>query len=75
MTGFLTVVLVWYIIGTIGCCIAVTSDIRRGIDFTIWDLMLCVIGSFLGFVMLIIGVFEYSKYNKIPTITLIKGKK
>lgn len=72
---FLIFAIIWYIVGAIGCSIAVISDIKRGIDFTIWDLILCVIGSFLGFVVLVIGISEYSKYHKIPTITLIKGKK
>lgn len=67
--------IIWYIIGAIGCALAATSDIKRGLDFTLIDLIGCVIASSVGFIALMLGFMEYSKYHKIPNMTLIKGKK
>lgn len=71
----LTFMLVWYILGAVGCALGVKSDLNRGIDFSLSDLMLCIVVSFFGPVSLIIGVCEYSKYSEHVSPTLIKGKK
>ena len=66
---------VWYILGAVGCALGVKCDLDRGIDFKLTDLFACMAVSILGGFALILGVCEYSKNSKLVSPTLIKGKK
>lgn len=66
---------IWYLSGAFGCALGVKSDLSRGIDFKLSDLIACVFISILGMFALLLGVCELSKNTKYESPTLIKGSK
>ena len=69
--------IVWYILGLIGCTLGTLSDLSDGCDFTVSDMIMNLVIASFGAVTLILGFIAYvtntnvGKFNKI----LIKGKK
>ena len=70
----ITYIVIWYILGFIGCCLAAYTDNKRGENILLTDLFLAIIVSVLGIITLMLAVGHFSKYN-LTNVVLVKGKK
>ena len=71
--------LVWYTLGIVGVWSACYTDHKRGEDFKLLDVALCVLCVNFGVLMFAVGVGHYFQHNpikwpKIPNTVLIKGR-
>jgi hypothetical protein len=66
---------IWYVIGLLGCALGIWTDLKRGENFTLADLFVSLIASVGGLVLLMCTIDHYIKHNRIQPIVLIKGKK
>lgn len=73
-------ILFWITLGAIGCVLGTLRDLRRGDDFTVSDLIVCVFGSLGGVITLAIGAVSLfdqlrNENKNVFTKTLIKGNR
>lgn len=54
----------WYIIGLAGCILAAYTDLKRGGDVRVVDIILIIISSVAGLIILLIAIAYFYKYNK-----------
>lgn len=71
-------IFIWYLLGAAGSTLGTLSDLIDGNDFTVNDLIICLLISIAGPITLFLGLAAYLSNRKIDNRfnkTLIKGKK
>jgi len=72
----LTLILViWYIVGMVGCAIGVYVDFKLGEDFKLSDLLLTLFISIFGVVPLLLAIGYWFSKSDVTDIVLIKSKR
>lgn len=73
-----TYVFLWCLTGLIGCIFAGYTDLKRGGDVTVGDVILMIISSIAGLIIFFLALAYFFKYNKKCNpfnFVVIKGKK
>lgn len=65
----------WYLCGLVGCALGVSTDLDRGEDFTVHDLLGSVFLGIGGVVVLALGLCVYLTHHMQNSKVLIKGKR
>ena len=68
------VVVVWYVLGVLGCWAAALTDIDRGFDLTLRDVFIGAFLSLGGPIMFISGISAFIQHKDFFDRVLIKGK-
>lgn len=67
--------IIWYVLGIIGCFLGILTDIKKGQDFTVSDLIISIFVSLLGLLTFILGAGYYLSSSNFTSIVLVEGDK
>ena len=70
----MVICIVWYLTGVIGCTIGTLGSWESGDDVTVGNILWCVVLSFFGLGIFVIGLSHYMKQKKVFSKVVFKGK-